>query len=255
MQHTTKYGNWNGVHSKQHTVKDDDILQHAATRYNRLILTADFPYYSCSWPRNKEMKFQNKGAALVQIAPLFISQPRNQNQSIHWDYDANVKHIATHFYTLHTTAHCNKLQCTATDCDTLQHTATDEQNDAKVKHRKAILHASHNHAHCNTLRHCNTRQIATACCSKMQHTATHSLQHTHCNILQHTTTYCNTMQHSATHCNIMQHTAAHCNTLQPAPPAHEHPGVRRAQLANVPTVGASSACPSTMCVAACCRML
>jgi len=28
------------------------------------------------------MKFQNKGALLVQIAPLFISQPRNQNQSI-----------------------------------------------------------------------------------------------------------------------------------------------------------------------------
>ena len=31
---------------------------------------------------NKEMKIQNKGAVLVQIAPLFISQPRNQNQSI-----------------------------------------------------------------------------------------------------------------------------------------------------------------------------
>ena len=28
------------------------------------------------------MKIQNKGAVLVQIAPLFISQPRNQNQSI-----------------------------------------------------------------------------------------------------------------------------------------------------------------------------
>ena len=31
---------------------------------------------------NKEMEIQNKGAVLVQIAPLFISQPRNQNQSI-----------------------------------------------------------------------------------------------------------------------------------------------------------------------------
>ena len=30
------------------------------------------------------MKIQNKGAVLVQIAPLFISQPRNQNQSICW---------------------------------------------------------------------------------------------------------------------------------------------------------------------------
>jgi len=28
------------------------------------------------------MKFQNKGAVLEQIAPLFICQPRNQNQSI-----------------------------------------------------------------------------------------------------------------------------------------------------------------------------
>jgi len=41
-------------------------------------------------PSNKEMKFQNTGAVLVQIAPLFIeiaplfiSQPRNQNQSIY----------------------------------------------------------------------------------------------------------------------------------------------------------------------------
>jgi len=31
---------------------------------------------------NKEIKFQNKGAVLVQIAPLLFSQPRNQNQSI-----------------------------------------------------------------------------------------------------------------------------------------------------------------------------
>ena len=29
------------------------------------------------------MKFRNKGAVLVQIALLFISQPRNQNQSIY----------------------------------------------------------------------------------------------------------------------------------------------------------------------------
>jgi len=27
------------------------------------------------------MKFRNKGAVLVQIAPLFVSQPRIQNQS------------------------------------------------------------------------------------------------------------------------------------------------------------------------------
>jgi len=33
-------------------------------------------------PWNKEMKFQNKGADLVQIDPLFISQPCNQSLSI-----------------------------------------------------------------------------------------------------------------------------------------------------------------------------
>ena len=31
---------------------------------------------------NKEMEIQNKGAVLVPIAPLFISQSRNQNQVI-----------------------------------------------------------------------------------------------------------------------------------------------------------------------------
>ena len=31
---------------------------------------------------NKEIKFQNKKAVPVQIAPLLFSQPRNQNQSI-----------------------------------------------------------------------------------------------------------------------------------------------------------------------------
>jgi len=35
------------------------------------------------------MKIQNKGAVLVQIAPLFISQPRNQNQSIERNHDLN----------------------------------------------------------------------------------------------------------------------------------------------------------------------
>jgi len=32
------------------------------------------------------MKIQNEGAVLVQIAPLFISQPRNQNHSIHCQF-------------------------------------------------------------------------------------------------------------------------------------------------------------------------
>ena len=54
-----------------------------------LILIAIFRTNLVRGPWNKEMKFQNKGAVLVQIAPLFIeiaplfiSQSHSQNQSI-----------------------------------------------------------------------------------------------------------------------------------------------------------------------------
>jgi len=37
---------------------------------------------------------------------------------------------------------------------------------------------------------------------------------THCNTLQHTTTFCcNTLKHTTTYCYALQHTATHCNTL------------------------------------------
>ena len=56
---------------------------------NRLILTSIFRTNLVRGPWNKEMKCQNKGAVLVQIAPLFIyvaplfiNQPHSQNQSI-----------------------------------------------------------------------------------------------------------------------------------------------------------------------------
>jgi len=72
--------------------------------------------------------------------------------------------------------------CSATHCNTLQHTAT----------------------HCNTLQHTQTTQITyvtrlyidqrTVCCSA-----------THCNTLQHTATHCNTLQHTATHSNNSNH--------------------------------------------------
>jgi len=39
---------------------------------NRLIVTDVFRINLVRGPWNKEMKFQNKGAVLVQIAPLFI---------------------------------------------------------------------------------------------------------------------------------------------------------------------------------------
>ena len=35
---------------------------------------------------NKEMKFQNNRATLVQNALLLISQPRSQNQSVAFDW-------------------------------------------------------------------------------------------------------------------------------------------------------------------------
>jgi len=49
---------------------------------NRLIFTSDFRTQLVRGLSNKEMKFQNKGAVPVQIAPVLISQPHNQNQSI-----------------------------------------------------------------------------------------------------------------------------------------------------------------------------
>jgi len=41
-----------------------------------------------------------------------------------------------------------------------------------------------------------------------------SLQHAHCNTLQHTATHCNALQRTATHCNALQRTATHCNALR-----------------------------------------
>ena len=49
---------------------------------NRLILTSKFRTNLVRGLSNKEMEFQNKEAVPVQIAPLLISQPRNQHQSI-----------------------------------------------------------------------------------------------------------------------------------------------------------------------------
>ena len=57
------------------------VLPHS-WRAHRLILTSDFRTNLVRGLSNKEMKFQNKGAVPVQIAPLLFSQPRNQNQSI-----------------------------------------------------------------------------------------------------------------------------------------------------------------------------
>ena len=141
------------------------------------------------------------------------------------------------------------LPIAATNCNTLQHTASKCRWQASMRGNGAPANRSNRlqriktHAtHYNTL-----EQIATHC-DILQHTATHcnTLQHaaTHYNTLQHTTTCCNTcqasmrgngalancethynslhhpashcssLQHTATLCNMLQLTATHCNTLQ-----------------------------------------
>ena len=82
-------------------------------------------------PWNKAMKFQNKGAVLVQIALLLNSQPHNHNQSVSNTLQDTAScyntmhHAETYCITLHhDAAHCNTLQHAATHCNTLRHTAT-----------------------------------------------------------------------------------------------------------------------------------
>jgi len=107
-----------------------------------------------------------------------------------------LQHSATHFWicTGMTTTHCNTMQHTAPYCNILQHTAT----------------------------HCNTLQYTATLCNERQHIATHcnKLRWDDCNTLQciaaqmHCSVYCNALQHTATHCNALQRTATHCNALQ-----------------------------------------
>jgi len=127
------------------------------------------------------------------------------------DFSASRTHthwsIRTHTCTA---THCNTLQHTATHVDTLQHTVT---------HCNTLQHTT---THYNTLQytaaHCSTRRHTATHCNAMQRTATHynTLQHTatRCNTRQHTATPCNTLQRTATHCNTLQDTTTHCNTLQ-----------------------------------------
>jgi len=98
-----------------------------------------------------------------------------------------------------------------TQCNTLQRTdgqATPPHSLCTTLHQTTTQTLQH--AHCNTLQHTYpmaSRIILTpptaTLCNTLQHSATH------CNTLQHTATHCNTLQHTATHCNTMQHTATH----------------------------------------------
>jgi len=113
-------------------------------------------------------------------------------------------------------AKCAATQHTATNCYTLQHTATHWK---ERWHNNGVIF-SHNAAPSFTLTLCNTLLNTATHCDTLPHTATHcnTLQRTalHCNTLHHThhtATHCNTLQHTATHDNSLQHTATHCNTL------------------------------------------
>ena len=65
------------------------------------------------------MKFQNKGALLVQIAPLFISQP-------HLLVNPAIK---ISLFLVEALA----IGCTATRCNTLQHAATHCNTPSRLK--------------------------------------------------------------------------------------------------------------------------
>ena len=131
------------------------------------------------------------------------------------------------------------LQCTATNCNTLQHTVT---------YRNKLLHVAtqifylaimadwthifrhiHTATHCNTFTHCYTLQNRCWTSPFWPAGPMFPFAATHCNTLQRTATHCNTLQHTAAqildpailtdrthvscHCNTLQHTATHCNTL------------------------------------------
>jgi len=110
----------------------------------------------------------------------------------------------------------NKLQHTATHCNTLQHrhtyllitTHTSKTLLHTAAHCKHTVTQSHSHHH-------ERQQDAATHCNKLQHTATHTY-------LPITTKAMNTLQHAATRCNALQHAATRCNTEQkytcPSPP-------------------------------------
>jgi len=97
--------------------------------------------------------------------------------------------------------HCNKMRCTAAQCNTLQ------------------PHCNCSATTCNKLQQYNTdtqqeRPGMSFFITYPKLTLTMQHTKTHCNTLQHTATHCSTLQHTATQCNTPSYPATHCNTLQ-----------------------------------------
>jgi len=109
---------------------------------------------------------------------------------------------------------------TATHCNTLPHTATQELWPASTLFQTCCLWNIayvYTYRHCNILQSTNTLQQPTATyCNTILHTYTHIGTATHYyKIPRHTATQPNTLQHTATQPNTLQHpTATYCNTTQ-----------------------------------------
>ena len=111
---------------------------------------------------------------------------------------------------------------TASNCNTLQHAATQA-----LQGKEITIHGNGTHTHSKLLQltatHCNTLQHWHCRARKSPLTAT-----AHINTLQAIASHCNQLQriatksicancthtHTATHYNALQHTATHCNALQ-----------------------------------------
>jgi len=115
---------------------------------------------------NKEIKFQNKGTVSVQIAPLLLSQPRNQNQSIR--------------------------TCMHTYIHTCLHTFIMYMYILSYMYERTFI--------CTYVCVCVCMYAHIWMCSHLHLFPSWSCMYpliiSRCNILQHTATHCNTLQHA-----------------------------------------------------------
>jgi len=130
------------------------------------------------------------------------------------------------------------LQHTATCCNTLQHTATNQlpevgADPCKSSRSTSILPTNtlqHTATHCTSLHltapHCNSLPLTAhnaiykspeagtgpCTCSRSSSTLPTDILQLYCNTMQLTATHYNILQHTATHSKSLQDTATHCNT-------------------------------------------
>jgi len=119
------------------------------------------------------------------------------------------------------TTHCNKLQQTATPCNTLQHHFEKRSLQDKVLYGSRITTLQHTTPHCTTLHqtasHCTTLHHTAPQCTTLYHTVPH------CITLHNIPLHCTTLHHTALHCTTLHYTGIHCNTLQHTAPYRTAP--------------------------------